>query len=166
MNISIERKIGIIGSGIISTIIILLMLEVVYAQIISDTILNNLDDNTILLIIVSGLFIFTLIISVAVSLIITQDIKRTKVLRSSILSLIITLIILFMVSNITLILFYPVIFSELGEYYELLLIFPQVLIYFGVFILGDIFNLFFFTIIVYYVLFVYFLEKQYVMRDF
>ncbi|KKL54466.1 hypothetical protein LCGC14_2265150 [marine sediment metagenome] len=163
MNISILRKISIVGLGSVSTLLILLMVEVLGAQILTDFVIGHISNNVMLLIIITGLLLFTIIISVIVGILITKEIKRTSVLKASIISLLSLLLILFIVSNITLFINYRDIYS--GIYgFQVLLVFPQVLMYFGIYILRDIFNLFIFVMIIYYMLFVAFLEGFYVKK--
>ncbi len=160
INITIKRKINIIGIGSLSTLLILLMAEVLFAQILTDTILNSINDNIMLLIIMMGMFLFTIIISIIVGYFITQDITRKSVLKTTIMSFLCLLLSLFVISNVSLFIAYRSVYSEIHGF-EILFIFPQVLIYFSIYILGDVFSLFIFEIIVYYVFFIFFLEKFY-----
>ena len=161
MNISIMRKLNILGIGVITTLMILLMIELVFAQIITDLLIGNINDNLILLIIILGLFGFTMIISILIGFVITKDISRDVVFRASRLSFIGLIIFLFVVANTTLFIFYKNVYSQVHGF-EILLIFPQVLIYFGIYILDNVFYLFILMIIVYYIFFIIFLEKFYV----
>lgn len=163
MDINLKRKVSIIGIGSLSTLIILLMVEVLFAQILTDTLIGNIDDNLMLLVIILGLFLFTIIISVIVGYFITEDISQISVFKSSTMSLIYLIIFLFVVSNITLFINYRNIYSEVYGF-EVLWIFPQVLVYFSIYILGMVFNLFVLVIVVYYIFFIFFLEKFYVKR--
>ncbi|KKN04920.1 hypothetical protein LCGC14_1092600 [marine sediment metagenome] len=155
-----KRKLNIIGIGTVSTILILLMLEVLLAQILTDTILGAINDNLMLLIIMSSLFIFTIIIAFIVGYFITADISRRPVFNASIMSLLCLLLFLFIISNSSLFIFHKQVFSKIHGF-QILWIFPQVLVNFGIYILGDVFNLFILTTIGYYVFFIFFLEKFY-----
>lgn len=160
MEISIKRKISIIGIGSISTLLILLMIETAFAQILTDTIIGNISDNTILLIIMMGMFLFTIVISVIVGYFITQDITRTSVLKTTIMSFLCLLLFLFIISNGLLLIFYRNVYSKIHGF-QVLFVFPSVLIYFAIYILGDVFSLFILEIVIYYIFFVIFLEKLY-----
>lgn len=160
MKIKLLKIINIIGIGYISTILILLMIETLYAQILTDFIIGFISNNTVLLIIILGLFVLSMIISIMVGFYITGDINRNSVIKSSLMSLLCTLFFLFIVSNIFMFLNYKNVYSKISGF-EILLIFPQILVYFGIYILNDVFNLFLFSISVYYVFFVIFLKLFY-----
>ncbi|HEC40450.1 hypothetical protein LCGC14_0957740 [marine sediment metagenome] len=160
MEISVKKKLNILGIGSISTLLILLMVETLMAQIITDTILNSINDNLMLLIIMTGMFLFTTVISITIGYIITKDMTQKSVFKASILSLGCLLIFLFIVSNGSLLISYRNVYSKIIGF-EIVPIFPQVLVYFSIYILRDVFNLFILIIIVYYVFFVFFLEKLY-----
>lgn len=160
MNIDIKRKISIIGIGSVSTLLILLMIETAFAQLISDFLIGNISDNLMLLLIVSGLFLFTIIISVIVGIFIVKETTKKSVLKATIMSLLCLILFLFSISNGTLFIYHRGVYNNIHGF-ELLPVFPQVLIYFSVLILGDVFNLFILIIIVYYIFYVVFLEKLY-----
>ena len=160
MNISIKKKLNIIGIGSVSTLLILLMVEVLFAQILTDTILNSINDNLALLIIMSGMFLFTIIISVVVGYFLTEDINLKSVRNATILSVLCLLLFLFIVVNSSLYLNYPEVYSKIHGF-QILGVFPQVLIKFSIYILGDVFALFILEIIVFYLFFIIFLEKLY-----
>ena len=160
MEISLKKKISIVGLGSISTLLVLLMTEVMFAQILTDTILGSINDNLTLLVIIISLFLFTIVIAFIVGYFITQDIALKSVRNASFMSLMCLLLFLFVVANSSLFIFYRDVYSEVSGF-EILWIFPQVLVYFSIYVLGDVFSLFILEIIIYYVFFVIFLEKLY-----
>ncbi len=160
MEISIKKKLNILGIGSISTLLILLMVETFFAQLISDFLIENISNNLILFIIILGLFLFTIIISSIIGYIITKDMTQKSVFKASIMSLGCLLLFLFIFSNGSLLIAYPNVYSKISGF-EIVPIFPHVLVYFSIYILGDVFNLFILIIIVYYVFFIIFLEKLY-----
>ena len=162
-NVSLSRKISIVGLGSISTLVILLMIETFFAQILTDTILGSINDNVMLLIIIISLFIFTIVIAFVVGYFISQDIALKSVRNASIFSLGCLFLFLFIVSNGSLFIYYREVYSGINGF-EIVPVFPQVLVYFAIYVLNDVFNLFILTIIVYYVFFVFFLEKFYRMK--
>jgi len=162
--ISFKQKISIVGLGSVSTLLILLMLEVMFAQIITNTILNNISDNLMLLIIIIGLFLLTIVIAFIVGYFITQDIALKSVRNASILSLACLLLFLFITCNISLFILHENVYSKVYGF-DILWIFPEVLVYFSIYILGDVFNLFILTIVVYYLFFIIFLEKLYIKKE-
>ena len=163
MDISFTRKISIIGLGSISTLLILLMLEVFFAQILTNTLIGNISDNLMLLIIILGLFLFTIIIAFIVGYFVAGDIRLKSVRNASILSLVCLFLFLLVVCNVSLYLNYKDIYSQIYGF-EILWIFPQVLVYFSIYILEDVFSLFVIIIIIYYAFFVIFLEKLYIKK--
>jgi len=163
MEIDIKKKINIVGIGSISTLLILLMIEVLLAQILTDTIIGNISNNLMLLIIMMSLFLFIIIISGIVGYFVAEDISKMSVYGASIMSLGSLLLFLFIVANSSLLLYYKNVYSRIHGF-QVLGIFPQVLVYFSIYILGDVFNLFILTIVVYYIFFIIYLEKFYEMK--
>jgi len=163
MNIRLKQKISIVGLGSISTLLILLMIEVMFAQFLTYTLIGNISDNLMLLIIILGLLLFTVIIAFIVGYSITGDIKLKSVRNASFMSLMCLLLFLFIVSNVSLFIFYRNVYQNIHGF-QILPVFPQVLVYFSIYILEDVFNLFILTIVVYYLFFVIFLEKLYQLK--
>lgn len=160
MEISLKRKISIIGIGSISTLSILLMVETLFAQILTDTILNNISDNLMLLIIMTGMLLIVIIISIIVGYFVSQDIHQDSVYKSFVISLLCLLLFLFTISNGSLLIYYREVYSGIRGF-EILFVSPEALIKFSIYILGDVFLLFILEIVVYYIFFVIFLEKFY-----
>ncbi|MFW9971266.1 MAG: hypothetical protein ACFFDF_13820 [Candidatus Odinarchaeota archaeon] len=163
MKISLMRKINIFVIGVIGTLVILLMIETLTAQFLTDFLIGHISDNVMVLILILGLFLLTIIISYIVGFFMTGDIQQISVLKASILSFACTILFLFIISNGTLFIYYPQVFSKIHGF-EIALVFPQVLVYFAIYILNIVFNLFILTIVVYYLWFIFFLEKLYKMR--
>ena len=163
MDISLKQKVSIIGLGSISTLLILLMTEVMFASILTDTLIGNINDNLMLLIIIIGLFLLTIVIAFIVGYFISQGITLKSVRNASIMSVACLVLFLFIVSNGSLFVLYRNVYSKIYGF-EIIWIFPQVLVYFSIYVLNDVFNLFILTIVVYYVFFVFFLEKLYQLK--
>ena len=163
MDISLKQKVSIIGLGSISTLLILLMTEVMFASILTDTLIGNISDNLMLLVIIIGLFLLTIVIAFIVGYFISQDIAIKAVRNASFMSLLCLVLFLFVVCNISLFVLYRYVYSEIYGF-QILLVFPQVLVLFSIYVLDDVFNLFILTIVVYYVLFIVFLEKLYIKK--
>lgn len=163
MYISLKQKISVVGLGSVSTLLILLMTEVMFAQFLTNTLIGNINDNLMLLIIILGLFLLTIVIAFIVGYFISQDIALKSVRNASIMSLMCLLLFLFVVANGSLFIFYRDVYQNIFGF-EIIWIFPQVLVYFSIYILGDVFNLFLLQIIIYYVFFVIFLEKLYQLK--
>ncbi len=161
MNISIKQKASIVGLGSVSTLLVLLMTEVFFAQLLTNFLINNIGDNLMLLIIIIGLVLLTIVVAFIVGYFVTGDIALKSVRNASILSLACLFLFLFVVCNGFLYWVYPHVYNQIYSF-EILIIFPQVLVYFSIYILDSIFSLFVMIIVVYYVLFVFFLEKLYI----
>ena len=162
-NISLIRKISIVGLGSISTLLILLMLEVFMAQLLTDFIIGSINDDFMLLIIVIGLFLMTIIIAFVIGYFVSQDIALKSVRNASLMSLICLFIFLFVVCNVSLYLTYSFIYSNVVGL-DILWVFPKVLVLFAIYILGDVFSLFILIIVTYYLFFIFFLERFYISK--
>jgi len=163
MYISLKQKISIVGLGSISTLLILLMTEVAFAQFLTNTLIGNINDNLMLLIIILGLFLLTIVIAFIVGYFITEDIVLKSVVKASIMSLLCLVLFLFVVANGSLFILYRDVYSRIYGF-EIIWVFPQVLVLFSIYVLDDVFNLFLLEIIIYYCFFIFFLEKLYVKR--
>ena len=133
------------------------------AQLLTDFIIGSINDDLMLLIIIIGLFLFTIVIAFIVGYFISQDITLRSVINASVMSLFCLIIFLFAVCNVLLYLNYSFIYSEIRGF-EILWVFPKVLVYFAIYILGDVFNLFILIIVVYYCFLIFFLEKFYIKK--
>ena len=159
-NISFRSKFSIIGLGSISTLLVLLMIELFYAQILTNTLIGNISDNLMLFVIILGLLFFTIVVAFIVGFTITKQIALKSVLYSSGLSLIGLLIVLIVVPNLSLFALHRDVYRDVYGF-QIVTAQPQVLVLFSILVLGDVFNLFIFTILSYYVIFVIFLDLLY-----
>lgn len=115
------------------------MIEVLYAQIILDFVVELLSNDAylnVLLIFLGGEAI-ALAISVVASIFITQKIKKTAILKSALLSFLSNLLVWFIVSFVVLFVLYPGIFENIVGY-EILIIAPVLVMYLGIYVIGDI----------------------------
>lgn len=152
-----RRVLLILIIGPVATLLILLLIETLGAQILTNFLIGHISDNAMLLIIVMGLFVFTMIISIIVGFYISGNIDIGLVLGSSFLSFFCTLFLLFIISNGSLLSSYPEVYQKISGF-EVFLKFPEELVDFGIYILPNVFYLFILTIVIYYVLFILFLE--------
>lgn len=164
MNVSLKQKISVVGIGSLSTLLILLMTEVMFAQFLTDMLIGNISNNAMLLIIITGLFLLTIIIAFIVGYFITQDIALKAVRNASIMSVLCLVFFIFVIANGSLFILYRNVYSKIYGF-EIIWIFPQVLVYFSIYVLNDVFNLFILTILVYYIFFIIFLEKLYITKN-
>ena len=99
-------------------------------------------------------------VSLGVGFLVVKDTKEITILKASILSLLLLFLTLIIVSYVFLLTLAPQIFSQVDSY-EIIIIFPQVMVYFGVYVLGNIFMLFIMSIVIYYIYFLVFIEVFY-----
>lgn len=159
-NITIRQKLNIFAIGFISSLLILLMFYVLFAQVISDFVIGQLEGMSILFIIMMSLLLLTLFSSVIISFFMVKDIKRVSIAKASVMSLIVTLFVIIILSYVSLFILYPDIFREL-ENIGIILVFPQVILYFGVYVLNEIYALFILTLVIYFIVYIMFLEVFY-----
>lgn len=151
----------IVASGVMSIIIsfiIFLMLQTFLAQILVDYVLQQISSNSYLIIMVIlmvGLTIF-MSISIIISVLIATQIKRTAVLKSSFFALFLNLFIWFSISFLSLFYYYPNIFNNIRGW-ELLTVFPILLMYYSVYVLNNVTYIWFYIDISYGIIFMIFL---------
>ena len=160
MNITTKKKINIFMIGFVASLMFLLMFYVLFAQILSDFVIGNVEDNSVLFAIILGLLLITFFVSIIVGGMIIKGIKQTSIIKASIMSILLTLFIIIIISYIGLFVLFPQVFRELQDI-EIILIFPQVIVYFGIYVLGQVYALFILTLIIYFLLFVSFLDVFY-----
>lgn len=160
LKIPIKQKITILGVGFLASLLLLLIIYVMFAQVIVDFLINSIDNQIILSLIILGLLMLSFVISLIVGFLITDDIRKTSILKASIMSFLVNFIIILVISYVSLIIFYPNVFSEVSGL-EIILIFPQVIIYFSIYILIHPFYLFIISSFVYFIIFIIFLEIYY-----
>ncbi len=155
--LNFRRIMNFIVLGVVISVFFLLILLIPYFIFLEEFIIGNVDNNLIMGFIIIGLFLLgTLISTFASYYLLSKEASRTLILRIAIISIITSLLTLFIISFITLWFFDATIFSAI-EYYELILIFPQQLIYFSIFILGEVYYLFIIMIFFYFIYFILFL---------
>jgi len=146
--------------NVILTVLFFIIVEALFAQFTVDLILQYFDSQFILMFIILGLDLIVLIVSIVVSLLITEHITGESIYKAGIMAYFGSFLLILMVAYITLFLRYPEVFSETGGL-EVLLIFPQVLVYFAIYILEVPILLFIYTSILYSILFIIFLSEYY-----
>lgn len=159
--ISSEEKGKIIFIGGFISLIITLLLWALFARIIDDLFLNLLEGNEILALIYFGLEIITIISSIIVGIYFTENTSKITVYKASFIAFFFTFIIILFLSYISLFLKYPGIFTEL-EGINIVFAFPSVMFNFSFYILRHVFGIFLLTIVIYFTLYITFLEKYYI----
>jgi len=158
--INIGTKINIFLVGSIASVLLFFLLEVVFARTLIATVIGQYDDYTILFLIILGLQLISMIIPIFVSLWITENVRKSSIYKATFLALLTNIVFLIGVSYISLFILYPQVFSGV-EGLEIVLVLPSVLVYFGLYILGNVFALFIVSVISYYFFYLIFLEKFY-----
>ena len=139
---------------------IFLLIYTLFARVLVLTILEKgAPDFTILFLIIS-LELISFISSVFISIWRVDDLPDSIVLSTALVAFVINLFIIAGISYGFLYILYPEVFSEVHNF-EIIYIFPSVLLYFSVYVLGNPMFLFIISIINYYVLFIIFLEIFY-----
>lgn len=157
-----QKKVSIVGIGIITSILVFLLAYTVFARTLVIALLNKGNDIGLLLLVIL-LELIAFISSIVVSIWQTDDLSQKLMLKSALISFGSLLIILSVLSYGTLYILYPEIFEGL-EPYELVLVFPTVLLDFSIYILGHPIYLFILSIVIYFLLFIvildYYFEKE------
>lgn len=159
--IDIKTKLNIIGVGILSSMLTFFIIYTLSARVLTLTILDSLEnDTTLLLFIILSLEFIAFISSIAVSFLLTSDIPNKYVIAASLIAYLCNLAFLVGISYASLFFLHPEIFQGLSGI-EILIVFPTVLIYFSIFVLGHPIYLIILSIVSYYVFFIVFLERFY-----
>jgi len=156
--ISIGDKISIFLLGNIFSIMIFFIIYTAFAQIFTDFLIENFDDVTNLSIIVISLLFLSFIASIGTGLLICTDINKSVVLKASIMAFCINFLILILISYFSMFILYPQVFTNIVGF-QIIIIFPQIIIYFGVYVIGNIFYMYILIQFIYFILFVIFLEE-------
>ena len=156
--IDLNKKVSIVILGLMISVMVFFIIYVAFAQFLSDFIIENFDDVTNLSILVLGLLFISFISSIAVGILICTDLKKSVVLKASIMAFCINFLILILISYISMFVLYPWIFENIIGF-QIILIFPQVIIYFGIYVMQNIFYMFILSQFIYFIIFVIFLEK-------
>jgi hypothetical protein len=158
-NIASQKKINIVGIGILASVLVFLLAYALFARALVLTSFG--EGNTLgLLFLVGSLELVAVISSIFVSIWQTDDLPEQTILKTALVAFVLNLIIICVLSYGTLSILYPGIFSGLSIF-DMILGFPTVLLYFSIFVLGHPIYLFILSIITYYLLFIIFIEVYY-----
>ena len=160
MELSKKRILGILVLGIGASFAFFFILQVFAAKIIVDFIMGYLGNEAMLFLIILGFEGIVLVVSVAVGLMLSGPVKLVMVYKATLMSFLSNLIFLIVLSYVSMIVMYPEVFSEV-EGPEIIFIFPSVLVYFSIYVLGQVFYLFYLSIISYYAFFIIFMKVFY-----
>ena len=160
---NLYRMLGIVGTGIIVSMLFILMIYLAYAQFLLDFVLNNLSNSTNILVIILGLFGITIVVSLISGFLINKEMKNIVIFKASILSLLTTVFILFIISYVAAFLQYRFVFEEL-QIWEIILVFPQILVYFAIYTLDNFFMLFVLFNFIYFIIYSIFLQAFHEVR--
>jgi len=158
--IETETKVRIFILGLFVSLLVILMLWAFLARIISDFAVDLLAGNDVLLLIILGLLGISLLASTVVGIMLTEDMSRRSAFNASLVALVFTFVGVITISYAFVLVLYPVAFSELVGF-DVILAFPSVIAYFSLYVLNDVFTIYILAIVIYYALFVVFLESFY-----
>jgi hypothetical protein len=146
--------------GGVGSIMVILMIYVAFAQFFLSNIEGNIPKQYNLSFLILGLFFISLLSTIIVSLLITQDVQRSSVLYCGISATVLTIITMMVISYISLFIYYPSVFEGLAGF-EYVMVLPLILVYFAIYLLPAFFYLFIIQVVVFYVYFTVFFEKYY-----
>ncbi|MHA1502434.1 MAG: hypothetical protein ACTSSB_11340 [Candidatus Heimdallarchaeota archaeon] len=155
--LTIKEKVNVLIVGILVSVLFFFMIEVLFAFIIKNTVMGVLDNGIVLMLIILGLELLIFPIGIVVGIMMTQKTKLKSVLKASLMAFICNLLFLIFISYISLFIAYPEVFSEVSGV-EIILIVPQVLVYFGIYILNNVILLFIFSVVSYFIFYIIFLD--------
>ncbi len=158
-----KDTINILGSGIGASLLVFLIIQVGFAQTLVDFVLDHISDDFTLSLIIFGLLSIAFIASIGTSILLTQFLSELSVLYASSLAYYASFISLIIISYIFMFLKFRSVFSMVHGF-EIMLIFPQVIITFGLYVLGNIIVLFIISMVLYYLFFILFLDKFYIVK--
>lgn len=156
--IDTKTKINVIGIGIGGSVLIFFVIYTLFARVLSLTILDNMDNYFALLLIILSFEAISVISSILVSTWQMDNINQGNLLAAVIMSYLCNLIAIIVISYGFLMVYYPVVFSEVSGF-DIVLIFPQVLISFSIYVLGHPLYLAFLSIFTYYLFFIIFIDQ-------
>jgi len=158
-----KEIINILGVGIGISLLIFLIIQVGFAQLLTDFVINNIDKQFTLSLIIFGLLFISFLSSIITGQLITKYLSKISVLYASVMAFFGSLFALIIISYVTLFWYNPELFRNVHGL-ALFLIFPQVIITFTIYYLGNIIFLFIFSIVSYYLFFIIFLNSFYIIE--
>jgi hypothetical protein len=162
--IPVGKKLNIFLLGIVASLLLYFVFQTLFASVIVDVFLGTFENQFILFLIILGFETIALIISIPVSFWITDDIQRSSVYKAALFSYLFNVVFLIVISYISLLVLYPEVFSEVSGA-EIILIFPTVLVYFSIYVLGLPIYFFILSIFTYYLFFIILIDRFYKYRS-
>jgi len=158
----IQVKKGIINSliaGSLFTLLIFFMIMVLSAQLFLDIILpytESADGMFNIFIIFMLIESIAIVISVVVPFFMGKAIKQYMIFASAILGILSMLLFFYVISFLSVFFYYSEIFEGL-EGFDAIRYSPVIIVYFGIYVIGDITIIWWFSIIIYYCFYALFL---------
>ncbi len=146
--------------GVFGNLFILLILYALMSQIFLDFIIGNISNQIILGLIIFSLMFISIVLSLLISLWITNDVKLRAIYKAMVLSFFGTLIVLTFLSYFSLYALYPDVFNEISGI-EVLWVFPQVIMTFSIYVLSHPFYIVIIVSIIYFAFYIFLLEYFY-----
>ena len=158
-----KDTLNILGTGIGASLLVFLIIQVGFAQTLDDFVLDHISDDYALSLIIFGLLSIAFIASIAAGILLPQFISELSVLYASFLAYYASFVFLIFISYSFMFLQFKYVFSQVHGF-EIILIFPQVIIAFALYVLGEIIALFIISMVSYYLFFILFLDKFYIVK--
>lgn len=147
-------KLGILCAFV--GLLIFLIIEVIWAQILKDTIIAQYESGLLFLIIISG-FLLSAIVSVIAALLSSQMISKQYVFYAALIGFLANLVLWIIISYFSILKNYPEVINDL-TFGEKIVAINKVLAYFGIYVLSDITMLWTLSQFTYAAIFVIFLK--------
>lgn len=159
----VREAVNILGIGIGSSFLVFLIIQVGFAQVLTDYVLKNINKEFTLFLIIFGLLLISLISSITTSFLVTEFVHEISILYASVMAFYCSFCFLIAISYFYLFMYYPSIFRNIHGF-AMFLIFPQVIITFSIYILGNIGFLVIINIFSYYFFYLIFLNQFYIVK--
>lgn len=164
MAFDFTQKLNVLIIGIVSSILLLFMIYVAFAQFFLKYIEGTVAPDFYLAFLIIGMLFISIFSSVITSFLTVKNVKLKSIIYSSLLAYLIHFLLIISISYISLFAYYPEVFSGLSgsDYF---FVFPMVIVYFTIYVLEQFIYLFFISVITYYIFFVIFLDRLYVEKS-
>lgn len=161
MVFDLSQKVNVLIIGVVSSLLLLFMIYVAFAQFFLDYIEGVVDPDLNLSFLIIGMLFVSIFSSVIVSFVVVKNVKVISIIYASLLAYFVHFFLIIVVSYVSLFSFYPEAFEGLTGL-DYLFVFPMTIVYFSIYVLDQFIYLFFISVIIYYIFFVIFLDRFYV----
>lgn len=151
--------------GFVASLMVLMMIYVIFAQVFLNYIEGSIAEQFNLSIIIIGMFSISLISSVLVGYLLAgDDVEKRSILKASFVAYVFTILTIIGISYLALFLYYPSIFEGLFGF-DYVSIVSVVIVYFTVYVLPQFYWLYILEVIFYYLYFIILLNIYYEYKE-